>query len=131
MFLRPRHVAAMNSSTNSGTPTVVGGRSPSALEDGVPVPDGAESGRRDHDRRTSERRKRRLRTVGPRLATCGCYVIGLLFAYVLVFTLCRRAAMSKVISGPRPTSKFTVLVNTFRRPDQLELALRHYAKCDG
>lgn len=130
MFLRPRHVAATNSTT-SATPVVVGGRSPSALEDGVPVPDEAESGHRHHERRASERRRRRIRTLGPRLVTCGCYVIGLLLVYVLVFTFCRRAAMSRVISGPRPTSKFTVLVNTFRRPDQLELALRHYAKCDG
>ena len=125
MFLRPRHVTTAPGAGGSS-------RSDSALEDGLPATHDPEAEHKQDERRAPERRRRRLRMFSPRrLVACSCYTICVLFASSLVFVWSRRAAMAKVVSGPRPTSQFTVLVNTFRRPDQLELALRHYASCDG
>ena len=125
MFLRPRHVTTAPGAGGSS-------RSDSALEDGLPATHDPEAEHKQDERRAPERRRRRLRMFSPRrLVACSCYTICVLFASSLVFVWSRRAAMAKVVSGPRPTSQLTVLVNTFRRPDQLELALRHYASCDG
>lgn len=87
---------------------------------------------------------------------CCAACIGLSFlSFVLMFSCMRTIAMAKVIAAVlRPDSweggpidfhaaaarvassgdsrrTFTVLVNTFERPRQLENAVRHYAQCDG
>lgn len=87
--------------------------------------------------------KVRARSVTARLAVWACRGTGVLAAWLCIFAWLRRLAMAEVVSTSRQLGRvvvdgdrfalaasFTVLVNTFKRPLQLEGTLRHYATCD-
>lgn len=147
MFLRPRHVSA---AVVSSTTAVEDGQSAplASIEEEIggvlPPATTAENKRR---RRSIERQIRfrthnlklllsgvtrsRRRTI---LTICGGWCL-LSTCTVLLFALLRTIAMARVESSAGFVDDggemFTVLVNTFERPRQLEEAVRHYAKCEG
>ena len=146
MFLRPRH--ASTAAVSSTTAVDNGHPAPSAsIEEevgGVLPPATAETKRRQ---RSILRQIRFLRqnlklhlsgvTRSRRkamLAICGGWCL-LSMCTVLLFALLRTIAMARVGSSAGflddGGEMFTVLVNTFERPRQLEEAVRHYAKCEG
>lgn len=83
----------------------------------------------------------RVRGVAARAAIWGGRAALAIAAWCCVFAWARWRAMRSVVSlasarmstlgDEQPLAKFTVLVNTFKRPIQLEGAIRHYAACDG
>lgn len=79
----------------------------------------------------------RVRAVTARVAVWGGRAVLAIAAWCCLFAWARLCAMRSVVSlaSARTTTqrlpKFTVLVNTFKRPVQLEGAIRHYAACDG
>lgn len=149
MFLRPRHVsAAVVSSTTAvddGKPALT------SIEEEVDgllyvQPAAAETKRRQRSILRQIRFRRRnlnlkLHLSGitrsrrkAMLTICGGWCL-LSACTVLLFALLRTKAMASVVSAGASFDDggqmFTVLVNTFERPRQLEEALRHYAKCEG
>lgn len=146
MFLRPRHVSTGVGSTatfEDGKPTTL-----ASIDEevgGWPPPT-ADKRQQRVSRRVRLRRHQALNlklhvrgiTRSRRaviLAGCGvCTLLSVCTA--LLFLLVRAIAMHRIAtaSGAGTATNdesFTVLVNTFERPRQLEQAVRHYAKCHG
>lgn len=92
-------------------------------------------------------RRLRMRALATRAAACGARAALFVGVCCGFFLWARLHAMRSVISLASSSSRktgmvsgvdreqhmeeFTVLVNTFKRPMQLEGAIRHYATCDG
>lgn len=92
-------------------------------------------------------RRLRMRALATRAAACGARAALFVGVCCGFFSWARLHAMRSVVSLASSTSrtmalvsgmdrepkmeKFTVLVNTFKRPVQLEGAIRHYATCNG
>eukprot|EP00752_Nemacystus_decipiens_P006665 g5992.t1 len=148
MFLRPRHLsAAVGSST-----TAVEDEPPAPLvsnqeEIGSVLPPASEHTKR---RQRSIWKKIRFRCQNLNLklhlsgvtrsrrkamiAVCGGWCL-LSTCTVLLFALLRAVTLARMVPSAGFVDDggemFTVLVNTFKRPRQLEEAVRHYAKCEG
>ncbi|CAM9836321.1 unnamed protein product [Ectocarpus fasciculatus] len=147
MLLRPRHVSV-------SVPTIEeDGNKKKALlplmatiaEDGLgvlPMPVAEKDRRKRTFRRSNLKLKlmhlggftrTRRRAV---LAVCGGWCL-LSIGGAFLFIWLRAAAMARVASSARSSAAavngqggmFTVLINTFERPRQMEEAVRHYAKC--
>lgn len=149
MFLRPRHVsAAVVSSTaiaEDGKPASL-----ASIEEEVGEllpPAAADTKRRQRSvlrqiRFRCQNLNLRLHLCGvtrsrrkAMLTLCGGWCL-LSMCTVLLFALLRTMAMVSIVPSAGSTvddggQMFTVLVNTFERPRQLEEAVQHYAKCEG
>lgn len=114
-------------------------------------------GQRRQDNNSSSRSSSAPRTLKTQVALWTCCGGCMLFlSLALIFACCRVVAMRRVVVVPtaeragrrgdggdgegtnsgRTTATnngalFTVLVNTFERPRQLEEAVQHYAECQG
>lgn len=136
MFLRPRQRAAA-------------GANVPAVSEPEPLPgNGGIDNNRNHEASADGKDRGvrpwrvRVRSAAMQAALWACRGACALAAFMCLFAWLRRLAMLEVVAASRRSrvdvdkeevikASFTVLVNTFQRPQQMEGALRHYTTCEG